>query len=488
MNCFRFNRQYFSLPAALLLAVAGAASAGASTPVEQMSQTVETLCPALKGANTANPAALSQAEKDVLLRCGELKRAPGQSLSQLSSDQLNGLDNMTSEESSVMGTSTVELSGAQNVAILGRLTLLRAKTTNSVASAAPPQKPNHRGGENDSNVYASMSPATANLFPATVDESLARLMSGYEGGFSQMSDYGKWGFFVNGSYGLGEKDETANEPGFEFDSYSLVTGVDYRLNEQLVLGLALSYAMTDSQVDNNGGDVDLDGFGAAVYGSYYLGEMYFDFIGGFGAKDYDTKRNLSYSVAAKAGGTTVVNQSFNGSTDATDVNVSLGTGYNVSFSGFSVTPFAQLSYLKSDIDGYTESLQGANSDAGFGLALALDDQEIESLASTVGFQVAKTINTSSGVLTPYVRADWEHEFENDARNIAARFAAVDDSYSSLNTIIIPTDDPDRDFFNLGAGISAVLPGGYQFFFDYSTIVGYEDISLHRFTAGVRFEF
>ncbi len=139
------------------------------------------------------------------------------------------------------------------------------------------------------------------------------------------------------------------------------------------------------------------------------------------------------------------NQAFTADTDAADVNLSLGGGYNVLFGSFSVTPFAQLAYLRSDIDGYTEKQQGDNTNPGFGLALAVDDQEITSLGTTLGFQLSQTINTTSGVVTPYLRLDWEHEFENDARDINARFAAV--GGNTLNTIIIPTDDPDRDFFN-----------------------------------------
>ena len=59
------------------------------------------------------------------------------------------------------------------------------------------------------------------------DNYLLEQVSGRETGFSQMADYGRWGFFMNGSYGFGDKDMTAMEPGFEFDSWSLTTGVSY---------------------------------------------------------------------------------------------------------------------------------------------------------------------------------------------------------------------------------------------------------------------
>lgn len=464
-------------------------SALADTPQQQMSQTVETLCPQLAGVNAANSGFLSSAEKDVLKRCGELKRKPGQSFDQLAVSQKDGLSNMTSDESSVMGTATVELSGVQGVAIMGRLASLRGKLSSGVASTLP--QPSDTRGRDTGYVQSSPSVGTktvsGNATVAGQNNSLD-LFSGYDGGFSQMADYGKWGFFLTGSYGTGEKDKTAREQGFDFDSWSLVSGVDYRFSDRFVLGGAFGYAMTNSSIENNAGDVDLDGFGLSVYGTYTVGEMYFDFIAGYGIKDFDTKRNVQYAVAAKTGGTTTVNQSFSGNTDSTDIDLSLGGGYNLILGAFGITPYARIGYLRSDIDGYIESLDGSNTAAGFGLALAVDDQEVESLATNLGVNLTRNFNTSKGVLTPYLRADWEHEFKNDARNITARFATVRSDFNALNSITIPTDEPDRDYFNLGAGTSFLMPGGYLIFLDYNTLLGYEDLSVHNVVAGLRIEF
>lgn len=487
------RRGNIRLPVFSLFTVATVFFAGsvfAATPQQEMSNTVEQLCPSLKKAFTANPGSLTGAQQDVLFRCGELKLAPGQSYSDFTAAQLNGLSNMTGDENSAMGTTTVELSGVQNAVVLGRLSVLRGKTTNSVASAASSNDQQDQQASVQNKIFTGSSQgfSTSGYQLSGEPEYLYNQFPGQETEVSQMADYGRWGFFFNGSYGFGDKDATSMEPGFEFDSWSLTSGVDYRVTDQFILGASLSYAATMSSIDDNAGDVDVDGVGLALYGTYYVNEFYVDFLAGYAFRDFDTQRNLQYSVAAKTGGTTVVNQGFDGSTDANDINLSVGTGYNLSFGSTSVTPFVTLAYLNSDIDGYTESLSGSNTSAGYGLALRYDDQEIESLASTVGVQLTQTVNTSSGVLTPYVRADWEHEFDNDARNIEASFAVVDSSYDSLNTILIPTDDPDRDFFNLGAGILAALPNGLQLFLDYTTILGYEDLSLHRFVGGLRLEF
>ena len=50
------------------------------------------------------------------------------------------------------------------------------------------------------------------------------------------------------------------------------------------------------------------------------------------------------------------------------------------------------------------------------------------------------------------------------------------------------DPPDRNYFNLGAGIVLVLPHGISPFVNYRSLVGYKDQSSHTVTAGLRVEF
>ena len=468
------------LVSTLVSGLATTVAAQASTPVVEMSNTVEKLCPALKQAAAINPASLSAAQNDVLVRCGELKLAPGQSFSGLSAAQLDGLSKMTSEESSVMGASSVAVSGAQNIAILGRLSILRGKS--GTTAALGPTEPTPVGSKPEAAMATHNSPASGGSELGLIPP------QAFGGGFSQMAEHGRWGTFINTTLALGNKEETAREPGFDLDALSMVAGLDYRLSDSFILGLSLAYSRLDSELERGGGDVERDGFGVGLYSTWYQGDFYVDFLAGVAAGQYDLLRNVGYSVANKSGGTTIVDQAFTADTDATDVTLALGGGYAWSFGGFGLTPFVQATYLHSDIDGYRESLRGSNTSPGFGLALAVEDQEVKSLTSNVGVNLTKNINASWGVLTPYLRADWEHEYLNDSRDIVAGFAVVDPAYDALNRIIIPTDDPDRDYFNLGLGLSAVLPGGLQGFLDYSTVLGYNDLELHQFVVGLRWEF
>jgi len=86
-----------------------------------------------------------------------------------------------------------------------------------------------------------------------------------------------------------------------------------------------------------------------------------------------------------------------------------------------------------------------------------------------------------------VRVEWNHEFLNDARSIKARF--VQDPNPSVPTTITWTSDkPDRDFYNVGAGVSATFGHGLSAFVFYETVLDLRDVTAHRVVGGLRMTF
>jgi len=88
------------------------------------------------------------------------------------------------------------------------------------------------------------------------------------------------------------------------------------------------------------------------------------------------------------------------------------------------------------------------------------------------------------VLLPQVRLEWEHEFKNDARLLTARF--VNDPLRQA--IRFTTDNPDRNYVNIGVGLSATFRGGISAFIDYETVVALANVTRHDITVGMRGEF
>jgi outer membrane lipase/esterase len=177
-----------------------------------------------------------------------------------------------------------------------------------------------------------------------------------------------------------------------------------------------------------------------------------------------------------------VNQTAQGDTNSTQYSFSVGAGYDFNVQGFTITPFGRLEYSRLNVAGYQESIN--NTANGFGLVLAFDDQDVKSLLSALGAQASYAISTGIGVLLPQVRAEWRHEFKNDARTITSRFI-----FDPLRTpLALVTDSPDRDFFALGVSLSATFRGGVAAFVSYEAVVGLANVTSNSVVGGVRFEF
>lgn len=427
----------------------------AGTPVENMLVTVGTICPQLSALNASN--SLNAAEQDLFFTCRNALNEPNAAV------QNNAAANLVSDETSSMETLTVEITSFQTITVLNRLQALRSSGVTGGLAA------NIRDKEKAPVYYAG--PVTS----LSADDNSSSFSSG------------RFSMFLNGAYGSGDKSKTSFEPGFDYDTTGFVLGADYRLRDNFFLGAAVGYATTEADVDASAGDVEADGYGLSIYGTYMVGGFYVDGMGTYGVKDYELSRNLNYTITTTPGpGTTTVNQRFTADTDATEWSLNLSAGYNFEMNAFTVGPYVRVNYLSADVDGYTESLAFNNTNSGFGTALRVDDQDFTSLTTDLGAIVSYAFSTQRGVFTPYARFEWEHEFEDDSETIRASY--VNGTQTTGNVIDITTDDPDTDYFNLSVGMTAVLPMGISAFVDYSTILELEDVTAFVVNGGIRYEF
>jgi sucrose phosphatase-like protein len=107
----------------------------------------------------------------------------------------------------------------------------------------------------------------------------------------------RWGWFLEGSYVNGDREETIAENGFDFDATSFTLGVDYLLNSGVV---GASIGIDNYEADFiptqlvNGGSVDVEGQTASVFGALFREQWYFDAILSFGTLDSATERAAFY--------------------------------------------------------------------------------------------------------------------------------------------------------------------------------------------------
>ncbi len=283
----------------------------------------------------------------------------------------------------------------------------------------------------------------------------------------------RWGVFVTGNGSFGDKDATLTDPGFDFETKGVTAGIDYRLGDNFMLGSAFGFLHTDTDIDNDGGKSDINGYSFSLYGSYFISGFYADAIGSMGFNDYQTNRGVVFNN---------IDQRAKGDPHGMEYSVSLGGGYDFYVGGLSFGPYARAELTEIDIDDYQEQL--GNTGPGVGSMLAIDDQEITSLTTTVGGQLNYAVSTRVGILVPQLRFDWEREFKDDRRFLVASF--LNDPLET--SFAIPIDNIDRSYFNLGAGVSATFPNGKTGFISYEALLGRDEITEHALSGGFRMEF
>jgi outer membrane autotransporter protein len=290
----------------------------------------------------------------------------------------------------------------------------------------------------------------------------------------------KLGGFVTGAIGTGSKDETELESGLDFDTYGLTIGADYRVTQQFILGGALGFIDTQTELDNNTGELDTQGYSLSLYGTYFHEENYFfDFALSYGSNNFDQKRHIVYQLDGLAD----VNQDLSADYDGDVYSLFIGSGYDFNLDEWEFGPRLDLEYLRSNVDEFTEEVSDPNRDGG-GWATRVSDTNQTWLTLNLGGRVSYTYSARWGVLIPYARLDWLHEFKDNAQTITAYFA----NDPAGNAIEIYTDDPDRDYLRLRIGTSIQFQNGINSFFDYATLMAHSRWRHHNISLGLRMSF
>ena len=278
------------------------------------------------------------------------------------------------------------------------------------------------------------------------------------------------GFFLKGQINIGDRDGTGRTKGYDIETKGVTFGADYRFTDELVMGLALGYGHTNNDFNNNQGDMITESGDFSLYGSYFLPKDYYmDWILSYTINSYDMERKISYSGFAS----NAISHP-----EGSQSGFSLGFGKDFYYQNLYFSPYTRIEYLNTSIDSYSERALG-------GVALAVQEQTIESVMSTIGGQLSQALSMPWGILSPGIRAEWVHQFKYNDREINARFI---DAPVGTGQFTILTDSPDRNYFNLGASIAATLPEGRSAFFRYETRVGQDRVSSHTLELGVRLPF
>ncbi len=276
-----------------------------------------------------------------------------------------------------------------------------------------------------------------------------------------------WGVFANGSAIFGEQDSdpVTQQTGYDFRTVGATLGVDYKVTNDFILGLAGGYNNTKTTVDNNGGSAKVDTISAGPYATCQVGDFYADAYGGYARNLYDMERRILFGT---------INRTAKGSPNGDQLFSYLGLGYDRHIGDFITGPILSLQYTRLWIDSYTETDAGS-------MNLQIDKQSADSLQNGLGWHWACNLKLGNMIFLPNISATYTHEYLNDSRSITAKIIGG----SSFQT---PTASPERDFVRVGAGFSALLTDSLSVSLGYNTQILDNGYTEQGVSGGVRVGF
>jgi uncharacterized protein with beta-barrel porin domain len=381
-------------------------TSGTTALQREVAYAVADVCPSLGG-----PLQPAGPQRDLFERCNEMIATAcefndptnpncGRSL-ELSdpNELLAALQQVWGEELHSNSTLTTRVTNGQFSNIAGRMNALRLGAASGafggrVASVAPDAEPDRASPGYG---MVSLDSRTASGGGAAGDVAGSRI-----------------GWFLEGSFNTGDRDQTAAEDGFDFDSTSFSVGLDY-LFDAGVIGIAFGQDNYEADFENGlfvtGGDVEVEGTSGSIFGAWFGERFYLDALLTIGSLDNDMSRALVYDSADNClPPLTCLPQDrlLTGETDGDYVAAGASWGYEAVRGNWDITTSLSVAYRDIEIDGFDET-----DTSGGGMALRYSAQKLESLRSILGISFTGNFSRSFGVLSPHFRAEWHHEFEDD---------------------------------------------------------------------------
>ena len=311
---------------------------------------------------------------------------------------------------------------------------------------------------------------------------------------SELLSNSRWGVFANGEYAFGEKKHggsdlnvASGERKFDFNSTGVTLGADYRFpSEKYFAGAALGYKKFDADFTTQEGETNNKGYNLSFYGTYLISDKsYLDALVSFGRNQIDSRRPVNNDGT---GGIVDMSTFAIGNPGANEVALSIGGGYEFNQGEWTMSPYGRVDYTHGTIDAYTERASHPSATSSM---FRINEQNIDSLTSTVGIKATRVISTSSGVFRPHASIEWKHEFK-DRSAISGSSTYLSGTGSGLgvsgNFSEENTDGIDKDYFNATVGVSVVFPKGRSGYLNLESRFGDDQIKDTAVKAGFRWEF
>jgi outer membrane lipase/esterase len=130
---------------------------------------------------------------------------------------------------------------------------------------------------------------------------------------------GRWGVYADFNIVLGRYASSADLSGYSFVIPGFTVGADYRLRDDLLLGLASGYRYTTASFKGAGGNTTANTWPLTAYAAYFPGQAYVFGSLGYTLNLYDLDRRINFSG---------LNRTAKGSTTGHQFNLYAEAGYD----------------------------------------------------------------------------------------------------------------------------------------------------------------
>jgi outer membrane autotransporter protein len=236
----------------------------------------------------------------------------------------------------------------------------------------------------------------------------------------------RWGVWVNGWGDWVNVNDDNGVKGYNFTTGGASVGIDYRITDNLAIGLFGTYAHTWTSL--NPGSIDTNTGLGGLYFTYWNQGFYINGAVFGGYNSYDTSRGE------------LTNTEANGSTSGYEVSTFVDTGYNFHFGNFSFGPVFAAQYTNVHVDGFTEQ--------GSFLPLNIHSDSEESWRTDLGVRASYDWHVGNIIVIPSLWAAWEHEYKYSSLPITV--SSVEFPGESA-TVFGPHEGHDSAIINAGVG-------------------------------------
>jgi outer membrane autotransporter protein len=275
-----------------------------------------------------------------------------------------------------------------------------------------------------------------------------------------------WGLYLDPALILGFQAASMNQTGFNYTIAGFNSGLDYRVADNLLVGLASGYSHTGAAFHGSGGAVEANTWPLTAYAAYLPQSFYAYGSLGYALNLFTLNRTINFSDLNRTAASAPAGNMFNAYAE---------TGYDLKVHQLVLTPALSLAYSRLWVDGFTESGAGA-------LNLNVGSQDAESFQTGLGGKIAIPIQRGETTVVPQIYAFYQHEFAQNSRTLDARPSQAG------STFPYQTAAPQRNFAVLGANFTLTARQNVKIQLDYNAEVGRGSTTAHYINGGLRYEF